>query len=268
MKKLTFVAVLTCVLLSVKAQQMLTPETLWKLGRVSGVGISNDKQKVVYTVSTPSAEENKSNKKTYSIDIAGGPATELSKADDLVKSDRISPDGMYMLKAADVKMRNVFGKDFYPDLDKSNVQIYDGLNYRHWDEWEDGAFSHVFIHPLVNGKPGEGKDIMSGQPYDCPQKPFGDNEDYIWSNDGKQVLYVTKPKVGTAYAISTNTDIFSYDVASGRITNLSEGNPGYDMNPAFSQQGTLAWLSMEREGYEADKQDIVVKNGNNIMNLT
>lgn len=268
MKKLTIIILLSTLAYSVQAQKPLTPETLWKLGRVTGMGISNDKQKVVFSVSTPSVSDNKSNKKTYAIPVNGGTASEISNADELVKSDRISPDGMFVIKAADVKMRNVFGKDFYPELEKSTVQIYDGLNYRHWDEWEDGAFSHVFIHPLVNGKPGEGKDIMSGQPYDSPQKPFGDNEDYIWSIDGKQVLYVTKPKAGTAYAISTNTDIFSYDVASGQTTNLSEGMMGYDINPAFSQQGTLAWLSMEREGYEADKQDIVVKNGNGIINLT
>jgi dipeptidyl aminopeptidase/acylaminoacyl peptidase len=268
MKKFTGIFLLSTLVYTAQAQQPLTPEAMWKLGRVTGVGISNDKQKVVFTVSTPSVNDNKSNKKTYAVSVNGGSATEIANADELVKSDRISPDGRFVIKAADVKMRNVFGKDFYPELDKSTVQIYDALNYRHWDEWEDGAFSHVFIHSLVNGKVGEGKDIMSGQPYDSPQKPFGDNEDYIWSNDGKQVLYVTKPKAGTAYAISTNTDIFSYDVASGKTTNLSEGMMGYDINPAFSQQGTLAWLSMERDGYEADKQDIVVKSGSSIINLT
>jgi len=251
-----------------QAQQTLTPEMLWKLGRVSPVGISKDQKSVVYTVGIPNVVENKINRKTYLVPIAGGPATEVVNKDELVKNGRLSPDGKFMLKAEDVKMRNVFGKDFYPDLDKSTAQVYDGLNYRHWDEWEDGAFSHVFIHAMVDGKPGEGKDIMSGQPYNSPQKPFGGDEDFIWSNDGKQVIYVTKPKVGTAYAVSTNTDIFSYDVASGKITNLSEGMMGYDVNPAFSPLGVLAWLSMERDGYEADKQDIVVRNGNKIINLT
>ncbi|HTM94187.1 MAG TPA: S9 family peptidase, partial [Flavisolibacter sp.] len=174
----------------------------------------------------------------------------------------------YMLSAEDVKINKVFGKDFYPDLQKSTVQIYDQLNYRHWDEWEDGAFSHVFVHPMVNGKPGEGKDIIPGQPYDIPQKPFGGNEDFIWSPDSKSVIYVTKPSSGTKYALSTNTDIFQYDVATGTTTNLSKGMMGYDVAPAFSSQGTLAWLSMEREGYEADKEDIVVKNAAGIINLT
>ena len=252
------------------AQVPLTPETMWKLGRVSGIGISDDQKKIVFTVSTPDMVNNKSNKKTFSIPVDGGTPAEITSTEALIKNSKISADGKYLLEAADVKMRNVFGKDFYPDLPKSNVQIYDGLNYRHWDEWEDGSFSHVFVHTLVNGKKGKakGKDIMSGQPYDCPQKPFGGDEDFIWSPDGKEVLYVTKPKVGTAYALSTNTDIFSYNLANGSITNLTDGRMGYDVNPAFSKQGTLAWLSMEREGYEADKQDIIIRKGNEVVNVT
>ena len=270
MKKLLIMLLATSLVETLPAQAPLTPETMWKLGRVSGVGISDDQQKIVFSVSTPDMANNKSNKKTYSISVDGGAATEIASSETLIKNSKTSADGKYLLEAADVKMRNVYGKDFYPDLAKSNVQIYDGLNYRHWDEWEDGSFSHVFLHSLVNGKKGKakGKDIMSGQPYNCPQKPFGGDEDFIWSHDGKEVLYVTKPKVGTAYALSTNTDIFSYNIANGTITNLTEGRMGYDINPAFSKQGTLAWLSMEREGYEADKQDILVRKGNEVLNVT
>ena len=270
MKKLLIMLLATSLVETLTAQVPLTPETMWKLGRVSGLGISNDQKKILFSVSTPDMVNNKSNKKTYSIPVNGGIPAEIASIDALMKNSKISVDGKYLLEAADVKMRKVFGKDFYPDLPKSNVQIYDGLNYRHWDEWEDGNFSHVFIHTLVNGKKGKakGKDIMSGQPYDCPQKPFGGDEDFIWSPDGKEVLYVTKPKVGTAYALSTNTDIFSYNIATGSITNLTEGRMGYDVNPAFSKQGTLAWLSMEREGYEADKQDIIIRKGNEVINVT
>ena len=270
MKKLLIMLLATSLGESLCAQVPLTPETMWQLGRVSGVGISDDQKKIVFSVSTPDMANNKSNKKTYSMGVDGGAAIEITSTESLIKNGKISADGKYLLEAADVKMRNVYGKDFYPDLSKSNVQIYDGLNYRHWDEWEDGSFSHIFLHSLVNGKKGKakGKDIMSGQPYDCPQKPFGGDEDFIWSHDGKEVLYVTKPKVGTSYALSTNTDIFSYNIANGTITNLTEGRMGYDVNPAFSKQGTLAWLSMEREGYEADKQDILVRKGNVVVNVT
>jgi dipeptidyl aminopeptidase/acylaminoacyl peptidase len=246
------------------AQDRMTPELLWKLGRVSAVGITKDSANVVFTVSTPNIAENKSSKKSYVIPIKGGVAKEIADSNALVKDDRISPNGKYKLSAEDVKMRNVFGKDFYPDLQKSTAQIYDQLGYRHWDEWEDGAYSHVFVTPVAGGA---AKDIMSGQPYDCPQKPFGDKEDYIWSPEGN-VVYVTKPKVGTAYALSTNTDIFSYNLTTGATTNLTQGMEGYDINPEYSSYGTLAWLSMKREGYEADKQDIIAYNGTSKINLT
>ncbi len=268
MKITSFLFAFTIISLAAAAQGRMTPELLWQLGRVSAVGITKDQSGVVYKVSTPNMEENKSFSKTYVVPLQGGTPNLNSTSDSLIRNTRISPDGKFMLAAKEVKMRDVFGKDFYKDLTKSTVQIYDQLNYRHWDEWEDGSFSHIFLHPMVNGKAGEGKDIMSGQPYDSPQKPFGDDEDFIFSPDSKSVLYVTKPKVGTAYAISTNTDIFQYDIATGKVINLTEGMMGYDVAPAFSGKGVLAWLSMKRDGYEADKNDIIVRMGNNRMNLT
>jgi len=251
MKKTVLIISLIIVVTNIYSQNNMTPELLWKLGRVSAVGITKDNNGVVYAVSTPDVDQNKSNRKLYYISLNGGSPRQVYDSEQLVRNDRISPDGNYMLSAEDVKIKNVFGKDFYPDLQKSTVQIYDQLNYRHWDEWEDGSFSHVFVHQMMNGKPGEGKDIMPDQPYDVPQKPFGGDEDFIWSPDSKSVLYVTKPLSGTKYALSTNTDIFQYDLASGKTTNLSKGMMGYDVAPAFSPTNVLAWLSMKREGYEA-----------------
>ncbi len=265
MKKIAILSILTTLLLSTFAQDRMSPELLWKIGRVNGVGISKDSANVVYSVSIPNVDENKSTKKVYIIPIKGGTAKEIADSNDYVKSDRISPDGKYKITPEDVKLRNVFGKDLYTDLTKSTAQVYDQLGYRHWDEWEDGAYSHVIVTTI--GKPTERKDIMSGQPYDCPQKPFGGEEDYIWAPDGS-IVYVTKPKVGTAYALSTNTDIFSYNLTTGVTINLTQGMEGYDINPAYSPQGKLAWLSMKREGYEADKQDIIVNTGSSKINLT
>lgn len=265
MKKLGIPIVIACMSITALSQERMTPELLWKLGRVNGVGISKDSLNVVFNVSTPNIETNKSGKKTYLIPLKGGEAKEIPDSNNYVKNDRISPDGKYQLVADEVKMRNVSGTDFYPDLPKSTAQIYDQLGYRHWDEWEDGSFSHVFVQPV--GRPAERKDIMTGQPYDSPQKPFGGDEDFVWSPEGN-IIYVTKPKVGTAYALSTNTDIFSYNLKTGTITNLTEGMEGYDLSPAYSPQGTLAWLSMKREGYEADKQDIIINNGSSKINLT
>lgn len=267
MRKLFFISSLI-ITFHAYSQNNMTPELLWKLGRVSAVGISKDNSGVVYAVSTPDVEQNKSSRKVYYISLTAGTTRLVADSENLVKNDRISPDGNYMITTEDVKVKKVFGKDFYPDLSKSNAQIYDQLSYRHWDEWEDGAYSHVFVHSMINGKPGEGKDIMPDQPYDVPQKPYGGDEDFIWSPDSKSVIYVTKPLSGTQYALSTNTDIFQYDIATGKTTNLTKGMMGYDVSPAFSPNGTLAWLSMKREGYEADKQDIVIKRGSSVINLT
>ncbi|MBC7864426.1 MAG: S9 family peptidase, partial [Bacteroidia bacterium] len=139
---------------------------------------------------------------------------------------------------------------------------------RHWDTWEDGAFSHVFLNSLNDGKISESTDLMPDEAYDCPQKPFGGDEDFIWSFDGKQILYVTKKKFGKEYAISTNTDIFSYDLATKKTTNLTEGMMGYDMKPAYSPGGVLAFVSMKTDGYESDKNDIIVISNGTKVNLT
>ena len=176
------------------SQNTLTPELLWKLGRVTGVGLTKDKQYAIYTVSIPNVDENKSKKYGYLIPVNGGNPIMVNNLDSAVVNDKISPDGKYIITAEEVKLQKVYGKDLYPDLPKSNAHIYTSLNYRHWDEWEDGKYSHVFLAPYINGKPGEKKDLMPNELYDCPQKPFGGEEDYIWNPDGKHVVYVTKKK--------------------------------------------------------------------------
>lgn len=246
----------------------MTPELLWKLGRVSVMGISKDKQYIVYKVTTPNVDSNNFSSKKYFIPVNGGSPTVIENADSLLPNIKVSPDGKNIIFSKEVKVEKVFGSDFYPDLKKSNVYIYTSLNYRHWDEWEDGKFSHIFVAPYNNGTVGEGKDLMEGEPYDSPQKPFGGAEDFIWNPDSKRVLYVTKKNFGTAYALSTNTDLYEYNLESGTTKNLTEGMMGYDVNPLYNSKGDLAWLSMKREGYEADKQDIVVLSNGKKFNLT
>lgn len=265
MKKI-LLTTLTMMSLSAIAQNVMSPETLWKLGRVSSLGISKDAKNVVYKVTTPSIEENKSNSKFYIIPVNGGTATEVTETKDLVKDKNISPDGKYLVYNEEVKISNVLGKDFYPELEKSEAQIYNGLEYRHWDTWNEGKFNHVLYKENTEG--AVGTDIMGKENFDSPQKPFGGDEDYIWSPDSKKILYVSKKKAGTQYAISTNTSIFEYSLETGLTTNRTEENPGYDVAPQFSPSGNLTWLQMKREGYEADKNDIIVDFKGIKMNLT
>ncbi|GAB3256233.1 S9 family peptidase [Larkinella harenae] len=268
MKKLGLIGSLLAIALVTQAQNPLTPEQLWKWGRVSDLGLSKDKKFVVYAVSTPNAEDNKSARKLYKIPLKGGSAEEIATTDGLLPNSRISSDGKHIISSEAVKLESITSADKYPDLKKSDAYIYTSLNYRHWDTWEDGKYDHVFVAPLTNGKAGAAKDIMPGEKFDCPQKPFGGDEDFIWHPDGKRILYVTKKKHGTDYAVSTNTDLFEYDLATGTTKNLTEENKGYDVNPEFNAKGQLAWLQMKRDGYEADKQDIVVSNGVTKLNLT
>ena len=247
------------------SQSTMSPELLWHLGRLAPIGLSKDKQYVLYSVSTPDISANKMNTKSYRIPVAGGVAEEINRTDTMMDNIHVSPNGKWKISDSDVKLMNVYGNDFYPALPKSNVQIYNSLMYRHWDTWEDGKFSHVFLN-AVNDTVR--KDLMAGEPYDCPLKPFGNGADYIWNPDGKHVVYVTKKKSGTEYTLSTNTDLYEYDIESGATKNLTEGMMGYDVSPSFNKKGDLAWLSMKRDGYEADKQDIVVSNGVSKINLT
>ena len=251
------------------AQNKMTPELLWKLGRVAGLGISKDKQYVIYAVNQPDVQGNTSSSKYYKIPVIGGKAVELDDAvDSILANSKISPDGKYIITTDEVPVKKVHSSDLYPDLPKANAYVYESLNYRHWDTWEDGKFGHVFFAPLINGKPGEAKDIMPNEPYDCPQKPSGGGEDFIWHPDSKHILYVTKKKFGTDYAISTNTNLYEYDITTGTTRNLTENNNGYDVDPAYNSKGVLAWLQMKRDGYESDKQDLVVSDGTTTINLT
>ena len=252
--------------LCLSAQNVMTPELLWKLGRISGLGVTKDGQSVIYSVSTPDATSNTSAKKMYSISLNGGPATEITT--NPVPDKNISPDGKYMISSKEVKVLKITGQDKYPDLTKSNVYIYDDIMIRHWDTWEEGAFDHVFVSQLVNGQPTNDIDIMKNQPYDCPQKPFGGDEDYIWNPDSHSVVYCTKQKFGKEYAVSTNTDLFQYDIDKRTTINLTAGRPGYDINPSYNSKQQLAFLSMRRDGYESDKQDLVILDKGTFTNLT
>ena len=266
MKKLLILTLITMSVNGVVAQNVMSPELLWKLDRISPLGISKDEKNIIYKVSTPSVEENNSNSKYYSVPVNGGNAVENSDYKSLLADKNVSPDGKYTVYNEEVKIDKVHGKDFYPNLDKSNAQIYNGLDYRHWDAWNEGKFNHVFYKS--NGEKSVGIDIMKGENFDAPQKPFGGDEDYIWSPDSKSILYVCKKKAGTAYAISTNTDIYEYHIETGITENRTEGNLGYDTAPVFSPTGNLTWLQMKRDGYEADKNDIVVSFKGTTINLT
>ena len=150
-------------------------------------------------------------------------------------------------------------KEVYPDLPKATGRIVTDLMYKHWDEWVE-TIPHIFIASVGNEPITSGKDILEGEPYEAPTKPFGGSEELSWSPDGKTLAYSSRKKTGLEYSLSTNTDIYLYDLASGSTRNITEGNGGYDTHPRFSPDGTkISWISMERDGYEADLKRLFIQ---------
>ncbi|MDN6281075.1 MAG: S9 family peptidase [Psychroflexus sp.] len=263
--KQIFVFVLGFIVTLATAQDVMTPEQLIQLKKVSGQGISIDGQHVIFSSSQYQIEANTSKTKHYKISLKGGEATEISFPEKYLEQTQISPDGTYELLTKSVKLEKVTGDDFYEDVPESDVKIYTSLNYRHWDEWQDGKFNHVF-YKKVNGD--QEIDIMPGEAFDSPTEPFGGSEDYIWNPEGTEILYVSKKLSGADYAISTNTDIYAYNLETKETRNLTPDNKGYDTAPAYSSKGNLGWLQMARDGYESDKNDIVISKDGEHINLT
>lgn len=171
----------------------------------------------------------------------------------------LSPDEKHVVVIGNVKYaRNA--ADIYPDLPKATGRVVDDLMYKHWDEWVT-EIPHPFVGTFDGTAVKDLRDIMQDEPYEAPMKPFGSTESFAWHPNGKMLVYVSRKKTGMDYALSTNSDLYLYDLESGGTRNLTEGMLGYDTMPAFSPDGTyLAWLSMEHDGYESDRNRLFLLN--------
>lgn len=184
--------------------------------------------------------------------------TQVSNVPDGISGFLYSPDLKNIVYIQSVKLDKDI-HDLYPDLPLAKARLETDLMYRHWDSWADYTYQHVIIAQYNDGTLIGEKDIMKGERFDAPMKPMGGIEQINWSPDGKTVAYTCKKKVGKDYALSTNSDIYLYNLETGTTTNFTEGMMGYDINPVFSPDGTkIAWESMARDGYEADKNRLFI----------
>ncbi len=288
-----------------KADGVLTPETMWKLGRVSDVQVSPDGETVLYGITKYKLEANKGNRDLFTIPVKGGVPVQvtnfkgsefnaiwrpdgnkigfLSAESGSVQMWEMNPDGSNKKQVTDIEGgvngfkyaptmdRILFTKDvkldqtandIHKDLPKANARIIDDLMYRHWASWHDYQYSHIFTADYSDGKVGPLNDIMKNERFDTPMNPWGGMEQINWSPDGKQIAYACKKLAGKDYTVSTNSEIYLYDLVTKKTINISEeGFDGYDHDPVFSPNGKmLVWKSMETPGFEADKERIILHN--------
>lgn len=301
----------------------MTAETLWAMGRIGGATASPDGKTIAYQVGYYSVKENKSHQMLYTVsadgklqrtltntaasetDAAwinggkriaflskgqlwtmnadGSDRRQLTKSDIDIEGFKFSPDEKKVLLIKSLPYHESIKKN-PDDLPLATGRVVTDLNYRHWDHYVE-TVAHPFVANVTENGVDNGKDIIEGEPYECPMAPFGGVEQLAWSPDSKTIVYTCRKKTGVNYAISTDSDIFLYDVATGSTKNLckpegykapevdpttsmknqavnhQEGdvNVGYDTNPQFSPDGKyVAWQSMKHDGYESDRNRLCV----------
>lgn len=296
----------------------MTPEALWAMGRIGAAEASADGRQIVYQVGYYSVKANKSQQKLcvvnadgtgqqtlttgtksetdptwykgriaflvdgqiWTMNADGSDRKQLSKTSKDIEGFKFSPDGKKVILLHSLPFHEVI-KENPADLPKATGRLVTDLMYRHWDHYVESIL-HPFVADVTEEGIGDGTDILEGEPYECPMEPFGGMEQLAWSTDSKQIAYTCRKKTGTAYSISTDSDIYLYDISTRETRNLCKpadykeptidptktmrhqkvnalenlkNNVGYDQNPKFSPDGRyVAWLSMERDGYEADRQ--------------
>ena len=294
----------------------MTPEALWAMSRLSSYQASPDGLHIVFQTGYYSVQENASHQvlwmmkadgseqkqlttdadnetdaqwldnetiaflkggEVWSMDLEGNARKQLSNSEGSIEGFMFSPDRSKVILLKSIDFNDII-KAKPADLPKTTGRRVTDLMYRHWDHYVE-SIQHPFV---LNLETGEEFDILEGEPYECPMEPFGGMEQLAWSTDSKQIAYTCRKKTGLQYSISTDSDIFLYDVEKKETTNLCKpadyvepaiepsktmsqqavnapenlkNLPGYDQNPKFSPDGRyLAWLSMARNGYEADRQ--------------
>ena len=190
----------------------------------------------------------------FKMDKTGNLKTQLSNVVNDVEGYVLSPLGDHIILLQAVKTEKTI-HDIHPDLPQANARIANDLMYRHWNQWDDEYKTHLFLHKIIDNRVNSiGKDLLEGEAFDGVVPPFGGSEGVIFSNDGKHIYYASKKLRGKDFATSTNSDIYRYELATGKTENFTSDGLGYDNSPVMSPNGIkMSWLRMARNGFEADK---------------
>ena len=310
-------------LTSLTTNDRMTPEALWAMGRIGCAAASPDGKTVAYQVGYYSVKQNKSHQMLYTQTADGKQQTvlttsaksetdpawieggkriafltdgqlwsmapdgtdrrQLTKSDIDIEGFKFSPDGKKVILIKSLPYHESIKKN-PEDLPLATGRLVTDLNYRHWDHYVE-SIPHPFVANVTEQGVDEGVDMLKDEPYECPMAPFGGVEQLNWSPDSKFVAYTCRKKTGVNYAVSTDSDIYLYDIATGNTRNLCKPadykpvdfdptktmktqainhqkedlNMGYDVNPKFSPDGRyIAWQSMARDGYESDRNRLCV----------
>lgn len=281
---------------SEKAGGVMTPEILWKFTRLGSFSLSPDGSEVLYTATQIDLKTEKRITNIFKVPSSGGEQVQMTtgggsspqwvfngklivfvnegslwsmkpdgtgqnKINGLsdFESFSISPSADKIWFTRRVKLEQTASEKH--DLPKARVRIIDDLMYRHWNSWSDYSYSHIFVADFDGSQVAGETDIMNNQLFDSPTSPYFDETEISWSPDGKYIAYTSKKLSGTESARSTNSDIWLYDVSTGKEINITEGNKGFDKYPVFSPDGSMiAYQSMERDGYESDLDRLFVFN--------
>ena len=299
------------------SSNLMTPEALWAMGRIGTAEASSDGKQIVYQIGYYSVKANKSQQKIavinadgtgnttlttgqksesdptwlngkiaflsggqlWTMNADGSDRKQISKTTKDIEGFKFSPDGSKVILLHSIEFHEIIQKN-PDDLPKATGRLVTDLMYRHWDHYVE-SIQHPFVADVTEDGIKDGIDILAGEPYECPMEPFGGMEQLAWSPDSKTIAYTCRKKTGLAYSISTDSDIYIYNIGTRETKNLCKpegyveqeidpttsmkyqkvndkenlvNNVGYDTNPQFSPDGKyVAWLSMERNGYEADR---------------
>ncbi len=198
----------------------------------------------------------------WRMNQAGGDKKQISSISlPEIEGFKLSPDETKVVLIGAIKTKETL-KEKHPDLPMVNARLEDDLMYRHWNQWSDENKKHLFLHEIANDKIAFNSiDLLVNEPYDGILPPFGGSDQIVFSSDSKKIIYSCKKKIGKAFAISTNSELYQFDIESKKTINLTENYIGYDANARFSNNGKfLVWTSMAHDGFESDKNDLILKN--------